>query len=85
MSDSGRDGIAEGIASVFSWLVDIPGPVALVLVALVTLATLVWVIVSAFPMKKHQWCNGTGHWGIGPFRRKCGACGGSGLVERRLR
>ena len=85
MSDTGRDSIAEAIGSFFGWIVDIPAPIALGVVAVAVVLTLVWVMVSAFPMKKHRWCNGTGHWGIGPFRRKCGACGGSGLVERRLK
>lgn len=78
-SDEGRDTIAEGLASLFAAV----GVYALVAVAvLVLLAALFGGIRSMFPKKVHSWCDGKGHWGIGPFRRHCGACSGSGLVDR---
>lgn len=85
MSDTGRDAIAEGIGGLFGWLTELPD-VVLIAVVVGVGVTIVWAgLFRSFPMKKHRWCDGTGHWGIGPFRRKCGACGGSGLVERKTR
>lgn len=82
MSDDGRDTVAEGIGSLFSWITDLPGPALLGVVAVAVVATLFYGITRLFPAKTHRWCHGSGHWGIGPFRRRCGGCGGSGLVDR---
>jgi hypothetical protein len=79
MSDTGRDTIAEGLASLFGAV----GWGALAVIAVVVLvAALFGGIRRMFPAKVHRWCGGKGHWGIGPFRRRCGACSGSGLVDR---
>lgn len=78
-SDDGRDAVAEALAVFFGSI----GWVALVVIAaVVLLAAMFGGIRRLFPAKIHRWCGGKGHWGIGPFRRKCGACSGSGLVDR---
>lgn len=78
-SDGGRDAIAEALG----WLFGAVGWVALLLIAAIVLvAALFGGVRRMFPVKVHKWCSGKGHWGIGPFRRRCGACSGSGLVDR---
>ena len=78
-SDGGRDAIAEFIAWTFD---SIPFAMLGVVAVLASVVGLIHLVRSAFPKKVHRWCGGKGHWGIGPFRRSCPGCSGSGLVDR---
>lgn len=80
MSDQGRDAVAEAIGDVLVFFFGTPWmfiPSAIILM----LSGLAW-LFGAFPLKKHRFCGGKGHWGIGSFRRRCSGCSGSGLVQR---
>lgn len=80
MSDQVRDTIAETIGDILvATLFTVPG--MLVMAGVVVIGA-VGFLLTGFPLKKHKWCGGKGHWGIGPFRRKCKTCSGSGLVKR---
>jgi hypothetical protein len=75
--------VAEVVGSAFGWAAGlISGPGALVAIGVAILVVLFIAVRSAFPKKVHRWCGGKGHWGVGPFRRTCGECSGSGLVDR---
>jgi hypothetical protein len=80
VSDESRDRVAEGLGDALVFLFG--NPVTLILMGVGAFILGVGALLSGFPLKKHKWCGGKGHWGIGPFRRRCGACSGSGLVER---